>query len=239
MSLFLVFLLFASHVFAQEYKVTDQVYFDVAIDNEYKGRIVIGLFGEITPKTAKNFYTLATEGIDGKNYTGSRFHRVIRRFMIQGGDIVSNNGSGTVSIYGTHFDDENFDVDHEGPGFVSMANAGPNTNGCQFFITTIGTSWLNGKHTVFGKVVSGQNIVHKIELVKTDAHDYPKQSAVIINSGSIPTPTPFYVSAISYNLLEILRAGALPLIMSFTILAFFQYVISILRKFENVKLHTS
>ncbi|KAF5298394.1 hypothetical protein FQR65_LT01172 [Abscondita terminalis] len=223
----------------EEYKVTEQVYLDIAIDKEYIGRITIGLFGDIAPITTKNFYTIATQGIKGKTYEGTKFHRVIRRFIIQGGDIVNNNGSGSISIYGENFNDENFQVKHEGPGFVSMANSGPNTNGCQFFITTIGTAWLNGRHTVFGKVLDGQNIVHKIELLKTDVEDRPLKSAEIIKCGSIPTPNPFYVTAISYNFVELLRAGMLPITMSFAILGFFQYVISKLRHFENIKLHDS
>ncbi|KAK4880403.1 hypothetical protein RN001_008549 [Aquatica leii] len=239
MYLFLVFVLCVSTITAEEYKVTEQVYFDIAIDGQFTGRIVIGLFGDTAPITTKNFYTIATRGIKGKTYEGTKFHRVIKRFMIQGGDIVNNNGTGSISIYGKQFNDENFKVHHEGPGFVSMANSGPNTNGCQFFITTIGTLWLDGRHTVFGKVIDGQNIVHKIELLKTDVEDRPLQSVIIVKCGSIPTPTPFYVSAVSYNILELLKAGAVPITMSFAILGFFQYIISKLRHFENLKVHTS
>ncbi|KAK5646612.1 hypothetical protein RI129_005076 [Pyrocoelia pectoralis] len=135
--------------------------------------------------------------------------------LLVGGDIVANNGTGAISIYGDYFEDENFDVKHEGPGFLSMANSGPNTNGCQFFITTIATHWLDGKHTVFGKVchrennffkskmflkvLDGQGLVHKIERIKTDPYDRPKQSVVISKCGIISTPSPFYVSAISYK----------------------------------------
>jgi cyclophilin family peptidyl-prolyl cis-trans isomerase len=184
---------------AEKYKVTDQVYFDISIDGDKVGRIVIGLFGDIVPKTVKNFMTIASEGIDGKTYANSKFHRVINRFMIQGGDIVKLDGTGSVSIYGKYFPDENFEIKHTAPGFISMANAGKNTNGCQFFITTVATPWLDGHHTVFGKVVEGQNIVHKIEQVKTDSEDQPVHPVVITESGILPTPSPFYISDESYE----------------------------------------
>ncbi|RZC05009.1 peptidyl-prolyl cis-trans isomerase-like, partial [Asbolus verrucosus] len=154
-----------------QYKVTDQIYFDIECDGKYLGRVIIGLFGHVVPKTVANFKLIATNGIDGKTYEGSKFHRVIERFLIQGdlnhmilhndnypksliqgGDIIYNNGTGSISIYDEFFDDENFTIRHNGPGVVSMANGGRNTNGCQFFITTIQTPWLDGFHVAFGKV---------------------------------------------------------------------------------------
>uniref|UniRef100_T1J488 Peptidyl-prolyl cis-trans isomerase n=1 Tax=Strigamia maritima TaxID=126957 RepID=T1J488_STRMM len=166
--------------------VTDKIFFDVDIDGEDAGRIVIGLFGDIAPKTVKNFVTLATTGHDGNTYKGTAFHRVIKDFMIQGGDLAARDGSGSISIYGPKFDDENFKINHWKAGLISMANAGKNTNGCQFFITTTTTSWLNGRHTVFGSVIDGMDVVRKIEDLQVDSDDHPKKSVIIKESGSLP-----------------------------------------------------
>nr|CAD7430355.1 unnamed protein product [Timema monikensis] len=187
---------------ATKFKVTDQVYFDITIGDEDVGRIVIGLFGDITPKTVKNFLALTKDGIDGRTYQGTTFHRVIKKFMIQGGDIVgtgSKVGTGSVSIYGKYFEDENFEVKHTAPGFLSMANAGKDTNGCQFFITTVATPWLDGHHTVFGKVVEGQDVIHKIEQTPTDPEDRPSKPVIVKSVGVIPTYDPFFVSDEPYE----------------------------------------
>ncbi|XP_033209201.1 peptidyl-prolyl cis-trans isomerase B-like [Belonocnema kinseyi] len=215
----------ASAVKAASYKVTDQVYFDIMIDDYPAGRIVVGLFGELAPKTVKNFITLATTGINGRTYAGSKFHRVIKKFMIQGGDLEKGDGSGSISIYGKYFDDETFEVKHTGAGFISMANAGKNTNGCQFFITTIATPWLDGQHTAFGKVVEGIDVVFKIEQTKTDSDDKPVSPVVILESGTIKTKSPFYISDDPYDMWAWIKATAIPLSFSFTILGFFQWMI--------------
>jgi len=139
------------------------VFFDVSVGDKPAGRIVFRLYDDVVPKTAKNFRTLALETEEGKGYIGSPFHRVIPKFMIQGGDFTRQNGTGGRSIYGEKFPDENFTTKHTKPGLLSMANSGPNTNGSQFFITTAQTSWLDGKHVVFGEVIDGMDIVRLLE----------------------------------------------------------------------------
>ena len=160
-----------------------RVFFDVAANSNPIGRIVFKLADDVVPKTSENFRQLCT-GQNGYGYKGSIFHRVIPQFMLQGGDFTNFNGTGGRSIYGAKFADENFALKHTKPGQLSMANAGANTNGSQFFITTVPCPWLDGKHVVFGEVVEGLDIVQKVESLGS-ATGKTKGKIEIVNSGAI------------------------------------------------------
>ncbi|KAM7198615.1 Cyclophilin-like domain containing protein [Rhypophila sp. PSN 637] len=167
-----------------------RVFFDVTIGGKLAGRITFELYNDLVPKTAENFRALCTgekgEGKMGKplHYKGSIFHRVIKQFMIQGGDFTAGNGTGGESIYGAKFEDENLTLKHDRPFLLSMANAGPNTNGSQFFITTVPTPHLDGKHVVFGQVLSGKSVVRQIENLTTQ-NDKPSKDAIISDCGEL------------------------------------------------------
>ena len=166
------------------------VFMDVAVGTLAAGRITAELFADVCPRTAENFRQLCT-GEMRKNqlpvgYKGAPFHRIIPNFMIQGGDFVKGDGTGCVSIYGSKFEDENFTATHTGPGLLSMANSGPGTNGCQFFITCAKTDWLDGKHVVFGRVLGDSLlVVRKLEHVMTGANNKPKLPITITECGEM------------------------------------------------------
>jgi cyclophilin family peptidyl-prolyl cis-trans isomerase len=162
------------------------VYFDITIGGAPAGRVTFELFADVVPKTAANFLALCT-GSEGFGYAGSGFHRIISDFMCQGGDFTNHNGTGGKSIYGNKFADENFQLKHTEPGLLSMANAGPNTNGSQFFITTVITSWLDGKHVVFGKVTDGMDIVRAMEAVGSGS-GATSAEVKIASCGEVPAP---------------------------------------------------
>jgi len=168
---------------AKKARKNPQVYFDIKIGKSSAGRIIMVLRADVTPKTAENFRALCT-GEKGFGYAGCSFHRVIPGFMLQGGDFTNHNGTGGRSIYGGKFPDENFVLKHTQAGTLSMANSGPGTNGSQFFITTEKTDWLDGKHVVFGNVISGISVVQKIEKFGTKSGK-PTEKITIASCGEL------------------------------------------------------
>ncbi|KAF7143593.1 hypothetical protein RHSIM_Rhsim05G0061800 [Rhododendron simsii] len=195
-SIFVVFAFSISHREEEKvevvHEITHRVYLEVDIDKQRVGRIVIGLYGQVVPKTVENFRALCTgelgKSASGKalHYKGTLFHRIIPGFMIQGGDIIRSDGKGSQSIYGGTFPDENFKIKHSHAGVVSMVNSGPDSNGSQFFITTVKASWLDGEHVVFGKVIEGMDAVYAIEGGAGTYSGKPRKKVIIADSGEIP-----------------------------------------------------
>ncbi len=158
------------------------VFFELTLDGSKFGRVEFELFADTVPITAENFRALCTGEKAGLHFKGSAFHRIIPKFMAQGGDFTAGNGTGGKSIYGEKFKDENFKIKHEVPGLLSMANAGPNTNGSQFFVTYVPCPWLDGKHTVFGRIISGWDLFKTTEKYGSESGK-PKGKLVIADCG--------------------------------------------------------
>jgi len=224
------------------YLVTHEVDIDITIGNSPAGQLTVGLFGKDLPKTVRNFIVFASKGYEHEGttykYEGTSFHRVIKAFVIQGGDVLKGSndpkglpGSGAISIYGETFPDENFLVTHAAPGFLSMANRGPNTNGCQFFITLRATTFLDGKHVVFGKVIKNQALVHQIEMLglDMDKDDHRPIMDVVMSKLLVrPLTSQYYISDDPYNIWDWLKTMAIPLIMCLGICSLFTYFMSFL-----------
>lgn len=186
---YLLIFLFLAQKCALEVKpeITHSAFFDISIDGRPVGRIIFGLYGNVVPKTVENFLSLCKGTVinnEKLSYKNSIFHRIIPKFMAQGGDIKNFDGTGSVSIYGTHFPDENFEVKHEKRGLLSMANAGKDTNGSQFFILFTRTPWLDGRHVVFGEIIAGLDILVAIEAVGS-ASGTPTQRVLVTDSGAL------------------------------------------------------
>ncbi|KAI3960571.1 hypothetical protein MKX01_003745 [Papaver californicum] len=196
-AIILLFLAFSNFQREEEkaeevHEITHRVFLDVDIGEQRLGRLVIGLYGQVVPTTVENFRALCTgemgKGAGGKelHYKGVPFHRIISGFVVQGGDIAHGNGKGFESIYGGTFPDENFKVKHSHAGIVSMVNSGPDSNGSQFFITTVKASWLDGEHVAFGEVIQGMDTVYAIEGGAGTYNGKPRKKVVIADAGEIP-----------------------------------------------------
>lgn len=177
--------------------VTKMAFFEMEIDDEPAGRIVVSLFGDTCPVTVQNFAALVrgtSKNRERLSYNNTAVHRIVSDFVIQMGDVTEGDGTGGLSIYGKHFDDENFYLRHSGPGWVAMANSGPNTNNSQFFILLTKAGWLDGRHVVFGKITEGMDVVERIAQVETDDADFPMKPVRVIDCGIIPVRAPYILT---------------------------------------------
>jgi len=216
------------------YMATHEVDVGISIGGEPSGTITIALFGRDVPRTVRNFIGLATTGVDheGKTlkYEGTTIHKIVRAYVLQGGDVFKGSdnpdglpGNGAISIYGPTFKDENFLINHAFPGTVSMANAGPDTNACQFFLTLRATTFLDGKHVVFGKVIDNLELLHKIEKLEMDKDGKPILDVVMFKFAVRPLQSPYYISDDPYNVWSWLKTMALPVVFCLGVCSLFTY----------------
>jgi peptidyl-prolyl isomerase D len=164
-----------------------KTFFEISINGKAQGRITFELFDDV-PKTCQNFLSLCKGDYEGLHFKGSRFHRIIKDFMVQGGDIINGDGTGGMSIYGEVFDDESFERKHDQPLLLSSANKGPNTNSSQFFITSTACPHLDDKHVVFGRIISGEDVFRRIESLETNQDDEPLELVIITDCGQVMDP---------------------------------------------------
>ncbi|XP_072034947.1 peptidyl-prolyl cis-trans isomerase 5-like [Amphiura filiformis] len=183
----------ASHAAGESVLVTNEVFFDISIDGNPVGKIIFGLFNKVAPKTVENFLYFSAQQTPGKGYKGSIIHRVVKGYVLQGGDFLKGDGTGETSKFGDLFEDESLSLRHTGAGWLGMANKGADTNSCQFFITFVESPWLDGKHVIFGKVLVGMDVARAIENVETDEKQRPIQEVRITGCGEILVNKPFNV----------------------------------------------
>ncbi|CAH0381837.1 unnamed protein product [Bemisia tabaci] len=180
-----------------QFNITHKLYFEIEQQGKELGNIIFGLYGDVVPKTVTNFRMIALMGINDTDlsYMRSRFHKVVPGVKIIGGDVINDDGSGHTSIWKRLFEDENFLIKHSEPGIVSMVNHGPNTNGCQFFITLKACPSYDGVNVAFGKVVRGMDIVYQIAKSQLDSDGEPRSPVIVTRIGELPvvgTDHPFY-----------------------------------------------
>lgn len=214
------------------FKVTDEVEIDISIDGEEKGTFKIGLFGEHVPKTTANFKAFATDGVEGYKYVGTTFHRAVKDFVVQGGDVMwptnqhRQKGEGRLSLYGDMFPDESFEVMHAAPGYVGMANSGPDTNGCQFYICASAPSYLDHKHVVFGKVVENMDLVREMTSVEVDSNNTPLKDVLITGSRAYKLKSTYFISNDPYNIYDWATMMMKPILLCFVMVSLFTYLMN-------------
>jgi len=213
--------------------VTSEVEWQISVGGQVKGNVVIGLFGDDVPKTVKNFETFASKGFQGYKYEGTTFHRVKKQYMVQGGDVLKGSdhpkgqvGEGRLSIFGLTFPDETFDVKHAGPGFVGMANMGPDTNACQFYIALTAANYMDDSHVVFGKVTEGLDLIQELSLAEVDEKLKPLQDITISQSTARKVTNTYFISNDPYNIYDYVVTMLKPIVPMTFICSCFTYLMN-------------